>query len=74
MKQSKSKIKGIIEAKNLTIDDKIKLLTKHKYSDSWSILHDSEMQETRNAIREQRKLAEERRERERKELRRLGGV
>jgi len=71
MKQSKSKIKGIIEAKNLTIDDKIKLLTKHKYSDS---LHDSEMQETRNAIREQRKLAEERRERERKELRRLGGV
>tara|TARA_B110001454_G_scaffold208408_1_gene220865 strand:+ start:201 stop:416 length:216 start_codon:yes stop_codon:yes gene_type:complete len=71
MKQSKSKIKGIIEAKNLTIDDKIKLLSKHKYSDS---LHDSEMQETRNAIREQRKLAEERRERERKELRRLGGV
>jgi uncharacterized protein YwgA len=71
MKQSKSRKKGIIEAKNLTIDDKIKLLTKHKYSES---LHDSEMQETRNAIREQRKLAEERRERERKELRRLGGV
>jgi trehalose/maltose hydrolase-like predicted phosphorylase len=77
MTQSKKKIKGIIEAKNLAIDDKIELLTKHKYHQMihkpvWIKTEKRELEETRNAIRSQRKLAEERRERERKELRRLG--
>jgi hypothetical protein len=65
--QSKSKIKGIIEQKNKTIS----YATPRFHPDDQKT-EKERMEETRNAIRRQRKLAEERRERERKELRRLG--